>query len=156
MTFLIQLDEQGEPINYPVVEENFRMLFPNKTFPSLLTPASVSGTGFALYEFSQQPELTRYEKMVEGKPRKTEDGRVFQTWFVVEMDENEKAVTDSKQSDVIRYERNLRLSKTDWVFAPDSPLNDTKKQQYVVYRQSLRDVPSQAGFPWDVQWPIEP
>lgn len=26
----------------------------------------------------------------------------------------------------------------------------------VMTRQALRDVPPQAGFPWDVQWPVEP
>jgi hypothetical protein len=155
MTFLIQLNEQGEPINHPVAEENFRMLF-SKTFPSLLTPQDVQGTGFALYEFSQQPELTRYEKMVEGVPRKSEDGRVFQTWQVVEMDEGEKLDVDNVQANIIRQQRNSKLYRTDWIFAPDSPLNETQKQAYITYRQALRDVPSQAGFPWDVQWPVEP
>lgn len=156
MTFLIQLNEQDEPVNYPIVDENFRMLFPNKTFPNMLTPASIIDTGFAIYEFSEQPNNGRYEKVIEGVPRKAEDGRFFQTWLVIEMTAEEKLNVDVAQANKIRNERNIKLYRTDWVFAPDSPLNDTKKQQYVVYRQSLRDVPSQAGFPWDVQWPIEP
>lgn len=156
MTLLIQLNENGEPINYPVEEGNFRALFPNRSFPNLLTPQSVENTGFAMYEFSQQPDLNRYEKMVEGTPRKAEDGRVFQTWQVMEMNEDEKMQADAAQADLIRYQRTMLLRSTDWVFNPDAPLSEEIKQSYVVYRQALRDVPTQAGFPWEVQWPTKP
>jgi hypothetical protein len=156
MTLLIQLNESGEPINYPVEDGNFRALFPNRSFPNLLTPQAVEGTGFAMYEFSQQPNLNRYEKLLDGAPRKAEDGRVFQTWQVVEMDENEKMTTDANQADLIRSQRDMILRSTDWVFNPDVSLSEETKQAYVVYRQTLRDVPAQSGFPWGVQWPTKP
>ena len=35
-------------------------------------------------------------------------------------------------------------------------LDDTQKQELRDYRQALLDVPSQAGFPWKVQWPEKP
>jgi hypothetical protein len=33
---------------------------------------------------------------------------------------------------------------------------NTYKVAWATYRQALRDVPSQAGFPWEVQWPTQP
>lgn len=156
MTFLIQIDSQGEPINHPVDDGNFRALFPSTSFPLILTPQSVQGTGFAMYEFSQQPELGRYEKLIEGTPKKAADGRFFQTWQVVEMNDDEKVELNNEQAVLVRSQRTMKLRATDWVFNPDAPLNEEQRQAYVVYRQELRDISAQEGFPWDITWPQAP
>ena len=46
-----------------------------------------------------------------------------------------------------RSERNLLLKMSDWTQLPDSPLSDAKKAEWATYRQALRDMPSQEGFP---------
>lgn len=50
-------------------------------------------------------------------------------------------------------ERNHLLSISDWTQLPDAP---TDKAAWASYRQALRDVTSQAGFPDDVTWPTKP
>jgi hypothetical protein len=49
------------------------------------------------------------------------------------------------------------LKDTAWAVAEDD-LTITKSQRasWVVFRQALRDIPLQAGFPTDIVWPIEP
>jgi len=42
----------------------------------------------------------------------------------------------------VRQERNHLLSETDWTVMSDSPLDDSKKTEYINYRKSLRDIPS--------------
>jgi len=42
----------------------------------------------------------------------------------------------------IRIKRDDLLSKSDWTQTTDSPLTDSKKAEWVTYRQALRDVPS--------------
>ena len=59
-------------------------------------------------------------------------------------------------ADSARVLRNKKLSSCDWTQLPDSPLDATKKAEYETYRQALRDVTSQAGFPTEITWPIEP
>jgi hypothetical protein len=54
----------------------------------------------------------------------------------------------------IRGERNIKLSATDWTQASDIPTET--KEKWVVYRQALRDVPQQEGFPVNVVWPDQP
>jgi hypothetical protein len=56
----------------------------------------------------------------------------------------------------IRYERNTLLSKSDWTQYPDSPLSAEQKTAWVTYRQALRDIPTQSGFPSDITWPTKP
>ena len=53
----------------------------------------------------------------------------------------------------IRQERNTLLSDCDWTQVSDAPVNQTAWQ---TYRQALRDVTSQEGFPYDVTWPTKP
>ena len=57
------------------------------------------------------------------------------------------------EGDNIRAYRNTLLSECDWTQLPDAPVN---QQAWAAYRQALRDVTGQAGFPWDVQWPEIP
>lgn len=54
----------------------------------------------------------------------------------------------------IREERNIKLSMTDWTQAADVP--QALKDKWAPYRQALRDVPQQEGFPENVVWPTQP
>lgn len=48
------------------------------------------------------------------------------------------------------------LSGSDWTQAADSPLQTEKKAAYAVFRQALRDITTQPGFPVDINWPVQP
>ena len=55
----------------------------------------------------------------------------------------------------VRAERDLRLMQTDWIYLPDvTPPEDIAA--WKAYRQALRDVPQQVGFPGEVRWPVGP
>lgn len=64
-----------------------------------------------------------------------------------------KAAKDAEQGAVVRADRDGRLAASDWTQVADSPVD---KAAWATYRQALRDVPAQAGFPWNVQWPVQP
>ena len=55
-----------------------------------------------------------------------------------------------------RAERDARLTASDWMLATDSPLNGNEQARAREYRQRLRDVPSQPGFPDAIVWPDVP
>jgi hypothetical protein len=38
----------------------------------------------------------------------------------------------------------------------DYPIAPEKREEWAVYRQALRDIPEQPGFPWEVEWPVPP
>jgi hypothetical protein len=56
----------------------------------------------------------------------------------------------------VRSERNTKLIATDWTVLPDSPLSNELKQQYIVYRQALRDITEGLNSYQDLVWPIQP
>lgn len=53
-----------------------------------------------------------------------------------------------------RNQRDLLLQQTDWTQAVDVP--QATKDKWAPYRQALRDVPQQVGFPDNVTWPVKP
>ena len=56
----------------------------------------------------------------------------------------------------IRLTRDIELKNCDWRVMPDSPLSDSKVAEWKTFRQTLRDIPTQAGFPTNVTWPTKP
>jgi len=58
---------------------------------------------------------------------------------------------NSSRPDMVRNQRNILLSESD-VHA----LADRITDEWKTYRQALRDLPSQAGFPNDITWPDSP
>ena len=50
-----------------------------------------------------------------------------------------------------RAQRDSLLASTDWTQLPDVP--QATREAYAVYRQALRDVTEQEGFPTDINWP---
>jgi hypothetical protein len=56
----------------------------------------------------------------------------------------------------VRVERNKRLAECDWTQLTDAPLDLDGKSAWALYREALRMVPEQQGFPWEVVWPEQP
>jgi hypothetical protein len=53
----------------------------------------------------------------------------------------------------VRAERDALLAACDWTQVADAPVDQAA---WAVYRQALRDVTAQAGFPVDIVWPMKP
>lgn len=56
----------------------------------------------------------------------------------------------------VRKERDSLLAETDWTQVLDAPVAAECRDAFRVYRQALRDVPQQEGFPYTVKWPGMP
>jgi hypothetical protein len=53
----------------------------------------------------------------------------------------------------IRGQRDMLLAQSDWTQTPDAPVDQAA---WGTYRQALRDIPQQPGFPDNVTWPTAP
>lgn len=54
---------------------------------------------------------------------------------------------------LVRSQRDALLAASDWTQVSDAPIDQAA---WAAYRQELRDIPQQAGFPTDVVWPTTP
>lgn len=64
------------------------------------------------------------------------------------------APTTEELASAARSKRNRLLAETDWTQAGDVP--QATKDLWAPYRQALREVPEQVGFPTDIVWPTKP
>ena len=73
-----------------------------------------------------------------------------------------KAIKDAEQAKSVRQTRDQKLAETDWIVAKAVEQNaqDSLGIQipvvWLTYRQALRDLPAQSGFPWTVVYPTQP
>lgn len=115
-------------------------------------------TGGTVYQFSQaagveQIEGKWYTKHILGPvftDTTAEDGTVT---TAAEQEAAYKATKDAEQAKSVRATRGEKLKDCDWTQVADAPVD---KEVWAVYRQALRDVTGQEGFPWTITWPEQP
>jgi hypothetical protein len=56
----------------------------------------------------------------------------------------------------IKNQRDKLLYESDWTQIPNGPLTTEQQQAWADYRQQLRDITSQSGYPFNVVWPTPP
>lgn len=156
----IRIRESGQVM----FENEFRAQHPNTSFPPQLSESLLNefgadvilegpqATGGDVYQYSQRNGVEQvdgkwYTKYVLG-PIFT-DGETT----AAEQEAAYKTRKDNEQAASVRNQRSELLSKCDWTQAADAPVDKTL---WAVYRQALRDIPAQTGFPWNVQWPTNP
>lgn len=64
-----------------------------------------------------------------------------------------EAESADRKAAEIRQQRNENLKETDWTQLVDAPVDHAV---WFAYRQALRDITAQPGFPSDINWPIKP
>jgi hypothetical protein len=64
--------------------------------------------------------------------------------------------TEQELASSVRSQRDAKLSTTDYLVIPDYPISPEDLEAVKAYRQALRDISEQSGFPKNVQWPVEP
>jgi len=75
---------------------------------------------------------------------------------IIPFTEDEKNGALAEQWRNVRSKRDQLLSKTDWSVLPDSQLSETKKNEFLSYRQYLRNIPQQFSSPNKITWPEMP
>jgi hypothetical protein len=133
-------------VHYPFDTGTLRFLHPNVSFPAAI-PLSLLNE-YSVFEVTLKAPPTYdalTEELKETLPVQT-DSQWVQAWTVTRKPEDIAAKN-------VRNKRNDLLSASDWTQLPDSPVD---RQAWSVYRQALRDITSQSGFPFSVVWPTQP
>lgn len=133
---------------YPYYEGDIRLEHPeileSQTYPNFPCPDD-----FAPVEPTEVPKVDpAYEYIAADEPE-FKDGKWYQKWKVEKIPRH---ILEPK----FREERNLRLIRSDWTQLPDAPISGEEKSLWTEYRQQLRDLPAQEGFPWYIHWPVAP
>jgi len=142
-----------------------RSMYPNTSFPSQWTPALVEELGLDPVFESPTPTTTRYQTAFKDGVEQDAQGRWLWKWSIgpiftdneegtaAEQEAAYKARIDAEAAKAVRATRDGKLAECDWTQLSDSQVD---KAVWATYRQELRDVPAQTGFPYDINWPVKP
>lgn len=162
----IRIRETGKLIT----EQQFRELYANTTFPAQITESilndfgadvvfegpQISGGEFWQFPMRQGVEQINgkwYTKYVLGpvfKEYADQDGVVH---TVQEQQDKYVAEKTSEKASDIRQQRDQLLIASDWTQVADAPVDQAA---WATYRQALRDITAQPGFPHNIEWPTPP
>lgn len=123
---------------------------PQVSFPRNLSNDTLATYGLLPVNFDSRPtfdEKTQYVK--ESAPYQDANG-AWKVSYTVE----QKPL--SHVEEIIREERNRLLSETDWVVTKYMERKEDIPQEWLDYRQELRNITQQNGYPWDIIWPTNP
>jgi hypothetical protein len=129
-----------------------RSMYPNTSFPSQWTSALVEELGLDPVFETPAPTTTIYQTAFKDGVEQVNGNWVWK-WSISEMDDDAKAAKDAEAAKAVRTDRDRRLSECDWTQVADAPVD---KAVWAAYRQELRDIPAQAGFPHTITWPSKP
>lgn len=151
MTTLIKINPDGSQV-YPYGLAELRRAYPNTSFSAQPLPEELSHYNVFYVESTAQPELGRYQKY-DFSVEFAGNDLYKEKWALVDMNATERAAADQAKGNSVRNARTRLLQESDWTQLPDAPVDHAA---WATYRQDLRDITAQPGFPWNVTWPLPP
>jgi hypothetical protein len=139
----------GQPENYSIGQ--LRRDNPNTSFPKRPSDELLADWDVFPLTPTPRPEVDYTKNVTEGAAVLT-DGAWTQVWDVTDATPDEIAQRTDNEGQSVRSQRDYLLQQTDWMALSDN----TMTPEWAAYRQSLRDVTDQAGFPWSITWPTKP
>jgi hypothetical protein len=149
---LYALIKNNQVSKYPYLVDQLKTDNRNVSFPAEIPKSLLEEYGcFEVLE-TLKP-ITDYTKnIIEGTPINS-GGKWNQKWEVTETSVEEKEQRLRNKWDSFRDERNKLLSDSDWTQVADAPVDNLT---WVVYRQTLRDLPQNNTNPFTIVWPQKP
>lgn len=141
----------GQLQKYPYTLGMLRKDNHNVSFPKVMTDELFAQFGVVRVTSTPRPEYDHTKEF--NVTAEQANGVWVEKWVATNVSAEEIAQRTENQANNVRAERNQKLSESDWTQVADAPVDQTA---WATYRQALRDVPEQAGFPWDVTWPSQP
>jgi hypothetical protein len=143
----------GQLQKYPYTMGMLRKDHHNVAFPKVMTDEIFAQFGVVRVTPVSPPTVSHTQTWHESTPV-LENGIWKQTYIISDVSAEDLATRTENQANNVRAERNQKLSQSDWTQGKD--IADDVSTAWATYRQALRDVPAQEGFPHDVTWPDQP
>ena len=142
--------------NQPIWPYSLHMLRidePGTSFPETLSEELLTEFQVFPVEIDNCPEIEYWQDAARQDPV-FEDNKWVQHWLVTDISEEELQERQDQKAAEIRDERNKLLQECDWSQSRD--ISDSVATLWQPYRQELRDITSQTGFPFNIEWPTKP
>jgi hypothetical protein len=145
-------NEQVE--KYPYSIGLLRKDNPQTSFPANLNNELLAEWNVYLVNPTPKPKTDQTKNVVEGTP--VNENGWKQVWIITDATAEEIAQRTEEQEFNVRLERDQKLVESDWVVIKSMETEVPEIEAWKFYRQALRNIPQQSGFPWNVVWPKKP
>jgi hypothetical protein len=142
----------GQVEIYPYTIGQLRKDHYNVSFPKAMTDDVLAQFNVVRVTLVSPPTVSYTQVWHESTPV-LEGGVWKQAYTVSDVSAEDLASRTEEEEKSVRAKRNEFLTKSDWTQVADAQVD---KAVWATYRQALRDIPAQEGFPWDVTWPEMP
>jgi len=143
----------GQLDRFPYSAGDLRRDNPNTSFPKNISAETMTAHGMVEVTQKQMPAYNPTTQYVEfGPVPEFENGAWVLQPTIHEFNENQLADRLKIEAGSVRSARNALLAETDWTALSDVIIIP----EIATYRQALRDITSQPGFPHNVSWPVKP
>ena len=124
------------------------------SLPNDITRAGIESSGNVCMESDTEPEFfTRWVHTPADSPDNVAPKDADMRGIAIYL-------TDAEYDTVLaasaRQKRDRLIATTDYLVTPDYPIESDRLAKVKIYRQALRDIPEQAGFPRTIIWPEKP
>jgi uncharacterized LabA/DUF88 family protein len=137
-------------LEYPLTNVDIKAKHPNISFSD---SPHINLDPYKLVNQTISPEYDSKTQYIKEIAPKVENGDWIQQWEIFELSQEILQKNKEYLEKATRAERNNLLQNTDWTQIQDSPVNS---EAWKNYRQQLRDITTQANFPYEVIWPTPP
>ena len=140
----------GTPTPYTIGQ--LRKDNPNTSFPRSIPDETLAAYDVYPYTRAEQPMFDKRTQKLDVGSITQIDGAWVEGWSITDKTAEEITEYDEQQAQNIRNQRSELLAETDWMGLSDV----TMSAEMATYRQALRDITSQEGFPNNVTFPEKP
>ncbi|CAB5223262.1 Phage tail assembly chaperone protein [uncultured Caudovirales phage] len=150
--FYAKLTADKKVIRYPYTLPDLRLDTPGTSFPIEIDDATAASFGVVPVKPTTPPQETHTINLERTAVLK--DGIWVEKWLEMPATKEQIQERTASCANDVRQTRNQLLAECDWTQLSDAPtlVLDSWKE----YRQGLRNVPKQQGFPWNIIWPQMP
>ena len=149
--FYVKTAPNGSLLQYPYTLADLRLQNTGTSWPMQISDEVAAEFGVFPVTPAPQP-AENYTVNLERTAIKQGSEWVEQ-WIETPATPEQIAERTNNKAAEVRADRNKRLADCDWTTLPDAPVD---AEAWTAYRQELRNVTAQSGFPWNVQWSEAP
>jgi hypothetical protein len=151
----IKLNDDGSIKQYPYGTDVLVRDNPETSFPAEFTEELLQSYNVYEVQNTPAPQVPYTQAVHELDPIKV-DNVWKQQWEVYDLTQQEIDAKTDEQAQSVRQQRDNMLSATDWRVIKSIETQTPENPEWMQYREDLRNIPQQAGFPWNVVWPTQP
>ena len=145
----------------------------NTSFPRVWTQATLDSLMLDPVFPTPQPDAGQYQTAARAGVEQDEKGNWVERWVTrdmfadytddegvthtkAEQEQAYQASLDATAATSVRAQRDKLLAECDWIVIMHTERGTNIPAEWELYRQALRDITGQAGFPHQVEWPVKP